>query len=90
AYATTIHKSQGMTLDRVFIDFDRGMFAHGQAYVAFSRCRTLEGLELSRPLRPRDIIIDRSAFDFGGLDTVNDTEHFLLADMAKPQLDLKG
>ncbi len=90
AYATTIHKSQGMTLDRVHIDFDRGMFAHGQAYVAFSRCRTLEGLELSRPLRPRDIIIDRSAFDFGQLTPVSDTEHFLLADMAKPQLDLKG
>ncbi|HVY89522.1 MAG TPA: AAA family ATPase [Hyphomonadaceae bacterium] len=90
AYAVTIHKSQGMTLDKVHIDFDRGMFAHGQAYVAFSRCRTLEGLELSRPLRPRDIIIDRSAFDFGELTPVSDTEHYLLADMAKPQLDLKG
>jgi ATP-dependent exoDNAse (exonuclease V) alpha subunit len=90
AYATTIHKSQGMTLDKVYIDFDRGMFAHGQAYVAFSRCRSLEGLELSRELRPRDIIIDRSAFDFGGLTPVSDTEHFLLADMAKPQLELKG
>jgi hypothetical protein len=41
-------------------------------------------------LRPRDINIDRSAFDFGGLETVSDTEHFLLAEMAKPQLDLKG
>jgi ATP-dependent exoDNAse (exonuclease V) alpha subunit len=90
AYATTIHKSQGMTLDKVYIDFDRGMFAHGQAYVAFSRCRSLEGLELSRELRPRDIIIDRSAFDFGGLTPVSDTEHFLLADMAKPELELKG
>lgn len=90
AYATTIHKSQGMTLDRVFIDFDRGMFAHGQAYVAFSRCRTLEGLELSRPLRPSDIIIDRSAFGFGPLNPVTDTEHFLLADMAGPELELKG
>ena len=58
-----------MTLDRCYIDFDRGMFAHGQAYVAFSRCRSLEGLELSRALRPRDIIIDRSAFDFGKLET---------------------
>jgi ATP-dependent DNA helicase PIF1 len=90
AYATTIHKSQGMTLDKVYIDFDRGMFAHGQAYVAFSRCRSLEGLELSRELRPRDIIIDRTAFDFGGLTPISDTEHFLLADMAKPELELKG
>ena len=90
AYATTIHKSQGMTLDKVYIDFDRGMFAHGQAYVAFSRCRSLEGLELSRELRPRDIIIDRSAFEFGKLETVSDSEHFLLADMAKPELELKG
>jgi hypothetical protein len=79
-----------MTLDKVHIDFDRGMFAHGQAYVAFSRCRTLEGLELSRPLRPRDIIIDRSAFDFGQLEPVSETEHFLLADMEGPKLELKG
>jgi hypothetical protein len=90
AYAVTIHKSQGMTLDKVYIDFDAGMFAHGQAYVAFSRCRTLEGLELSRPLRPRDIIIDRSAFDFGALETVSDTDHYLLAEMEGPKLELKG
>jgi ATP-dependent exoDNAse (exonuclease V) alpha subunit len=90
AYAVTVHKSQGMTLDRVHIDFDRGMFAHGQAYVAFSRCRSLEGLELSRPLRPRDVIVDRTAFDFGKLEPLEDTEHYLLADMARPELELKG
>ena len=45
AYAVTIHKAQGLTLDNVFIDFDSGMFAHGQAYVAFSR---------AHPRRPRN------------------------------------
>ena len=68
AYAVTIHKAQGLTLDKVYIDFDHGMFAHGQAYVAFSRARDLEGLEISRPLRPRDLVTDRAAFAFGALD----------------------
>ncbi|MEM6626021.1 MAG: AAA family ATPase [Pseudomonadota bacterium] len=90
AYAVTIHKSQGMTLDNVHIDFDNGMFAHGQCYVAFSRCRTFEGLELSRPLRPRDVIIDKSAFDFGPLRPIQDTVDYLLADMASPDLELEG
>jgi len=79
-----------MTLDKVHIDFDNGMFAHGQAYVAFSRCRSLEGLELSRPLRPRDIIIDRSAFELGRLETVADNDHYFLADMIPPALQLQG
>ncbi len=90
AYAVTIHKSQGMTLDKVHIDFDNGMFAHGQAYVAFSRCRSLGGLELSRALRPRDVIIDRSAFEFGKLANVEDAGDYLLADMAPPTLALQG
>lgn len=79
AYAVTIHKSQGLTLDRVYIDFDRGMFAHGQAYVAFSRARSLEGLDLSRPLQPRDLVIDRRAFEFGKLDIHKDTPDYLIA-----------
>lgn len=83
AYAVTIHKAQGLTLDKVFIDFDRGMFAHGQAYVAFSRARTLEGLEISRTLRPRDMVIDRNAFAFGKLETVEETDAYLLAKFAK-------
>ena len=61
AYAITIHKSQGLTLDKVYIDFGKGMFAHGQAYVAFSRARTLKGLEISRTPTYRDLRFDRNA-----------------------------
>ncbi|WP_273185488.1 ATP-dependent DNA helicase [Hyphomonas adhaerens] len=83
AYAVTIHKAQGLTLDKVYIDFDHGMFAHGQTYVAFSRARTLEGLEISRPLRPRDLVFDREAFAFGKLETIEDTDAYLLAKFAR-------
>ena len=88
AYAVTIHKAQGLTLDKVYIDFDHGMFAHGQAYVAFSRARTLDGLEISRPLRPRDLVIDRAAFAFGKLETIEDTDAYLLAKFAKSEHQL--
>ncbi|NOU07049.1 MAG: AAA family ATPase [Hyphomicrobiaceae bacterium] len=64
AWAMTIHKSQGLTLENVYLDLGRGTFAHGQTYVALSRCRTLDGLTLARQLRPSDIIFDPAAMDY--------------------------
>jgi ATP-dependent DNA helicase PIF1 len=64
AWALTIHKSQGLTLDKVYIDLGRGTFAHGQAYVALSRCRSLDGLALARRLKPSDILFDPAAMGY--------------------------
>jgi ATP-dependent exoDNAse (exonuclease V) alpha subunit len=64
AYAVTIHKSQGKTFDHVIVDLTGGAFAHGQVYVALSRCRTLDGLVLRRPLARRDLILDRAVTTF--------------------------
>jgi len=64
AWAITIHKSQGQTFDRVNIDVGRGAFAHGQVYVALSRCRDLEGVTLNRPIAGSDIIFDDRVYDF--------------------------
>jgi GTPase SAR1 family protein len=63
AWAITIHKSQGLTFEHAIIDA-QSSFAHGQVYVALSRCKTLEGMVLSTPIRNHSIINDRTVSSF--------------------------
>ena len=63
AWAITIHKSQGLTFERAIIDANAS-FAHGQVYVALSRCKSLQGLVLSSPLRRESIISDDTIDEF--------------------------
>jgi ATP-dependent exoDNAse (exonuclease V) alpha subunit len=67
AWAVTIHKSQGKTYDRAIVDLGTRSFAPGQTYVALSRISSLDGLYLSRPLRPSDIIVDENVRRFMSL-----------------------
>jgi ATP-dependent exoDNAse (exonuclease V) alpha subunit len=64
AWAVTIHKSQGKTYDSAIVDLGSRSFAPGQTYVALSRITALEGLYLTRPLRPSDIIVDERVREF--------------------------
>jgi ATP-dependent exoDNAse (exonuclease V) alpha subunit len=64
AWAVTIHKSQGKTFERVIIDIGRGTFAHGQTYVALSRCTTLDGIILKKPILRNHILTDYKVMDF--------------------------
>jgi ATP-dependent DNA helicase PIF1 len=64
AWAVTIHKAQGQTLGSVIIDLAEGAFAHGQTYVALSRCVSLSGVYLARPIRLKDIIVDKEVTSF--------------------------
>jgi ATP-dependent DNA helicase PIF1 len=64
AFAVTIHKSQGKTFENVVIDIGRGTFAHGQMYVALSRCTTLNGIILKQPLKKNHILMDWQVVKF--------------------------
>jgi hypothetical protein len=70
AWAITIHKSQGMTFDRMHFDLSGGVFASGQTYVAISRMRSLEGLTLSHPICPSHIMVNPEVTEF--YKTLND------------------
>ncbi|MDD5669786.1 MAG: AAA family ATPase [Candidatus Omnitrophica bacterium] len=81
AWAITIHKSQGKTFDRVVIDTGTGAFAHGQIYVALSRCTSFEGIILKKPIRKHEIMMDWRIVNFV-------TQHqYDLSDRAVPLLE---
>lgn len=64
AWAVTIHKSQGKSYERAIVDLGSRSFAPGQTYVALSRITALDGLHLTRPLRPSDVIVDENVRRF--------------------------
>ena len=64
AWALTVHKSQGLTFNHVVLDFVGGAFTGGQTYVALSRCVSLDGITLLKPLSERDIIVSMAVVDF--------------------------
>jgi hypothetical protein len=79
AWAITIHKSQGLTFEKAIIDA-RAAFAHGQVYVALSRCKTLEGMVLNAPLTPRCFINSSQISDFTtGVELNKPTQQQLLS-----------
>jgi len=64
AWAATIHKMQGQTVDRIKIDLTGGAFESGMTYVALSRCRTMEGIRLTRSILQSDLICDASIVEY--------------------------
>ena len=64
AWALTVHKSQGLTFNNIIIDFAGGAFSSGQTYVALSRCTSLEGIVMLRPIDERDIIVNPQVVEF--------------------------
>lgn len=83
AWAITIHKSQGLTFDRVIIDAGAA-FAFGQVYVALSRCRTLDGITLESPIRPAAICSDAYVAEFNAAMPSSET---LLSNLEKEEKD---
>ncbi len=88
AWAITIHKSQGLTFEKAIIDAELS-FAHGQTYVALSRCKTLEGIVLKSPVKTDSIITDNRVTGFNeNVKQHQPDEDALLQSQKKYQLDL--
>lgn len=94
AWAITIHKSQGMTFDRMHLDLTRGTFAPGQTYVAVSRMRTLEGLTISNKVQRHHIIqnaeIKAYSNSFNNMEVIDEEllfGHMLYRNLAKDDYD---
>lgn len=64
AWAVTVHRSQGLSFDSVHLDLGSGAFENGQTYVALSRCRSIQRLTMSRPLRVTDVLVDEESVEF--------------------------
>ena len=67
AWALTVHRSQGLTFNNVVIDFAGGAFTGGQTYVALSRCTSIDGITLLKPLSVSDIIVNPAVVEFSRL-----------------------
>lgn len=78
AYASSVHKSQGMTFDSLTFDIGNGVFDTGQLYVALSRCKTLNGLCLRKPLSMSDIMVDKNVVEFYSKNKYNYEENKLV------------
>ncbi|WP_303316959.1 helix-turn-helix domain-containing protein [Flavivirga abyssicola] len=88
AWSITIHKSQGLTFEKAIIDA-QGAFAHGQTYVALSRCKSLEGLVLNSKINSSHIISDSNVLSFNKMAGENQPdEHVLQASKSEFQLNL--
>jgi len=88
AWSITIHKSQGLTFEKAIIDAE-GAFAHGQTYVALSRCKSLDGLILKSKITPNQIISDNNVISFNEEAEANQPNDQILSESKRMfQLDL--